>query len=294
MIGEHNIDLTFIIILINKKKLLKRLFLRWNKRKFGKIIGNLTQSGKKQIICVTHDSDFIQGVFDAKCNLDVLKLTRSADQFSVISATYENQDSLRAKHNQMSYLQLAFLECGIIVEGATDRLVYENVFADQKLLDDVEYKFITAGGSDSISNPEKLAQDLNVPYAIILDIDNLRKGNFSSIKKILKLENQKSTLQKIEEIGPKLSHITNFKLNGLESIKDEIIRDEAEAIINELEKIGIFIVKCGNLESWRNIGGFKSEFPEKFLNLYNRNKRSFQNLVDFLNRIETYLRNEII
>jgi predicted ATP-dependent endonuclease of OLD family len=263
------------------------------KRKFGQLLGNLAQKNKKQFICVTHDSDFLQGVFDAKCDLDILKLSKLNKTHSVIHTPYKTDSSLWAKHNQTSFLQLAFLDCGILVEGATDRLAYEHIFSDQKFLNNVEYKFISSGGKDSISNPEKIAQDLKVPYAVILDIDVLKEGEYKNVEKMLKLSGQNTILTKIRAIGPKLKGIQDFKKKGLEAISDGTTKTEVETIINDLAGLGVFVVPCGCLESWREIKCLKPEFPEKFIKSYRRKKSDFKNIIDFLKQIETYLQDKI-
>lgn len=269
------------------------------KRKFGQLLGKLAQKNKKQFICVTHDSDFLQGVFDAKCNLDIIRLSKKAKEHSLISTTYESTASLWAKHNQTSFLQLAFLDCGIIVEGATDRLVYEYIFSDQKFLDNVEYKFIAAGGADSIKNPEKIAQDLKVPYVVIMDFDTLRaekkknQPDQAKIEKLLKLSQQASLLMEIKDLGPKLKGINDLKTKGLAAITDDDLRTKAKKLIENLEKIGIFIIPYGHLESWKEITCRPGEFPEKLIRAYRRNKKEFTNLTAFLKRISTYLHNNL-
>lgn len=260
------------------------------KRKFGQLLGNLAQKNKKQFICVTHDSDFLQGVFDAKCDLDVLKLSKVNKNHSVIHTPYKTGSSPRANQNQTSFLQLAFLDCGILVEGATDRLAYEHIFSDQKFLNNLEYKFISSSGKDSICNPEKIATDLNVPYAIILDIDVLKEGEYKNVAKMLKLKGHNAILERMESLGPKLKGIKDFKGKGLSAISDNEIKKEAKAVIKELEKLGVFVVPCGCLESWREINCLKPEFPEKFIKAYRRNKSEFKNVIKFLQKIETYLK----
>lgn len=269
------------------------------KRKFGQLLGSLAQKSKKQFICVTHDSDFLQGVFDAKCNLDILKLSKINKEHSIINTSYKTSSSLWAKHNQTSFLQLAFLDCGIIVEGSTDRLVYEYVFSDQKFLENVEYKFIAAGGADSIANPEKIAQDLKVPYVVIMDFDTLRgekrknKPDETKVEKLLKLSQQTSLLEKVKVLGPKLKGINNLREKGLDAVADEDLKKEAKELIEGLEKIGIFIVPYGCLESWGKITCMPGEFPEKFIRAYRSKKREFTKLTTFLAKIGTYLRNEM-
>ena len=263
------------------------------KKKFGKLLGNLTQKSKKQIICVTHDSDFLQGVFDSKCDLDVLKLQKQDKKYSVISYSYKSNNSLWAKYNQTSFLQLAFLECAIIVEGSTDQHLYEYIFSDQNLLGEVEYNFISAGGNDSISNPEKLAQDLKVPYAIILDFDNLKEVEYEHIEKIRKLKGKKRILELIQKLGPKIKGVPEIKNKGLAAFDDGDLKNEIKAIIRKLDKMGIFIVPCGYLESWAKIACTKAEFPEKFIKKYMESKTEFQSLNIFLKKIEKYLRSEM-
>ena len=224
---------------------------------------------------------------------DARELSKINKTHSVIHTPYKTDSSLWAKHNQTSFLQLAFLDCGILVEGATDRLAYEHIFSDQKFLNNVEYKFISSGGKDSISNPEKIAQDLKVPYAVILDIDVLKEGEYKNIEKMLKLSGQNTILEKIKTIGAKLKGIQDFKKKGLESISDGTTKTEVEAIINDLAGLGVFVVPCGCLESWHEIKCLKPEFPEKFIKSYRKKKSDFKNVIDFLKQIETYLQSKI-
>lgn len=258
------------------------------KRKFGALLGKIAGQNDKQFICVTHDSDFLQGVFDSKCDLTIIKLSRTNKKYSLIYSQYNRNNRLRASQIQTQFLQIPFLDFAVIVEGANDRMVYEYVFNDKKLLNEIEYKFIAAGGKDSVTNPEKVANDLSVPYAMIFDIDVLKKGNFKHFSKILKLKNKKVIKKRVKVLGEKINGIANFKIKGINAVLNNIVKIELGNLLSDLEQEGIFFVPIGCLESWCEIKSDKGEYPDKLIKKYHRSKKDFTDMIDFLRRIENY------
>lgn len=261
------------------------------KRKFGNTLGEMSKKGQKQFICVTHDSDFLQGVFDSKCNLDVIKITKKGKKRDVIHKFFDKTTSYLASQSQTPFLQIPFLDAAIVVEGATDRIVYESVFFDNNFLSEVEYKFISAGGKDSIRNPIRVARDLKVPHAVILDIENLKEKDNSHLIKLLGDLNANDLAQAIHNLGPKLKGIDNFVVTGIGAIKDAAIASEVLNVVNKLKALGIFIVQKGTLESWTPVRVEKTNsFPEFFLADYYKQKEKYKEMISFLNEIEKYLK----
>lgn len=257
------------------------------KRKFGKKIGDLSKKSKKQIFCVTHDSDFLQGIFDTHCSFTLLRLTRSKKKHQCY--VYQHGSSLPAGKNQAEYLQIPFLDCAIIVEGATDRLVYEYIFSDNNFLSDKEYKFISAGGKDSLTNPETLAIKTNTPYIIIADMDVLKENQGEIPICTLAVVSKNESLRNfILKVSKKLVGIANLKKEGIKAINDKTARSEVEGLIEELEKKGIFIVPVGTLESWGDIQSDRHDFVEQFIKQYEKDKTKFDSLKDFMARIKDY------
>lgn len=260
------------------------------KRKFGNTLGKISENNKKQFICVTHDSDFLQGIFDSKCDATIIRIKKIGKSRELFFKAVKNDMKYLAGQNQTPFLQIPFLDAAIIVEGATDRLVYESVFYDNNFLSDIEYKFISAGGKDSISNPVRIANDLKVPYVVILDIENLKIKENLHLMKLNSIKENDDLLKEISEIGKNLGGIENFTSRGVEAILDKDLKERVSTLIAYLKTVGIFIVYKGTLESWGNIEvNSKNQFPEKFIEDYNKDKKSFKQMISFLKEIETYL-----
>jgi predicted ATP-dependent endonuclease of OLD family len=263
------------------------------KRKFGNALGTISQNNEKQFFCVTHDSDFLQGIFDSKCEATIIKIKKNGRQRELIHKQFDNKTQYLAGQTQTPFLQIPFLDAAIIVEGATDRLVYEYVFFDNKFLNDVEYKFISAGGKDSISNPIRIASDLKVPYVVILDIENLKEKENSHLIKLSRVQNEAGFSDEIAEIGLKLKGIENLVTRGVDAIIDLDIKLRVNKLIDSLKVFGIFIVHKGTLESWGQITcEKKSTFPERFIDEYTHRRGKFDEMVGFLKEIESYIRKQ--
>lgn len=263
------------------------------KRKFGNALGEISKKNQKQFFCVTHDSDFLQGVFDSKCEATIIKIKKNGKKREIIHKHFDKDAQYLAGQNQTPFLQIPFLDAAIIVEGSTDRLVYEHVFFENKFLNDIEYKFISSGGKDSISNPARIANDLKVPYAIILDIENLKDKDNAHLLKLTRVQEVSGLQEEITELGPKLKGISNFLTSGLDAITDTGLRGRTEKLINFLKGIGIFIVHRGTLESWGQVSSEKKNmFPERFIEEYSKNKEAFKEMTEFLKGIETYIKKQ--
>lgn len=87
------------------------------------------------------------------------------------------------------------------------------------------------------------------------------------------------------------SEWSEIKENGVEAFPDDY-RDDAESLIDELEEIGLFIVRVGELEGWMDLGtSRKSTWVVKALEeIYSGD--CDEALVDFISRIDQYLDDE--
>ena len=263
------------------------------KRKFGNALGEISKKNQKQFFCVTHDSDFLQGVFDSKCNATIIKIKKNGKKREIIHKHFDRKVQYLAGQNQTPFLQIPFLDAVIVVEGSTDRFVYEHVFFENQFLSDIEYKFISSGGKDSISNPVRIATDLKVPYAIILDIENLKDKDNAHLLKLARVQEVTGLQEEITDIGAKLKGIDNFLVSGLDAIKDTKLKDRIAKLVVLLKSIGIFIVYKGTLESWGQIiSEKKNTFPERFIEEYAKNKKNFNEMIEFLKEVETYIKKQ--
>lgn len=265
------------------------------KRKFGNTLGEISASENKQFFCVTHDNDFLQGIIDSKCPATIIKINKNGRTRKIFHKTLDEESKYLASQNQTPFLQIPFLDAVIIVEGATDRFCYDFVFGNNGFLSDVEYKFISAGGSDSVVNPERIAYDMNVPCAIILDIENLKeKESAKSLLKLFALKEQVEIQQEILEIGKLIKGIPDLVVKGLDAVTDPVLKARIRSLITELKGFGIFIIHKGTLESWSEVPTKKTnQFPEKFVEEYLKDKKAFSELTLFLGEITEYIQSEI-
>ena len=264
------------------------------KREFGRILGNLAKNDKKQIICATHDSDFLQGVCDSGCDTSILKLTRVNKEHKITDIQYSSVP----KQSQSRILQIPFFHCAIFVEGDDDRRAYQHLFKSEKFLDGKEYLFLPVHGKGRMGAPSSFAQELDVPYAVILDIDSLKESNVEkTFKRIARLKGDKTLLATIVNLSVKIKNINNFGKMGLAAIVDTELKREIKGVISSLCDKGVFIVPCGKLESWPKI--FENdlendlETSERVIRKYENNKQDSKILIDFLKKVEDYLSAEM-
>jgi predicted ATPase len=258
------------------------------KNKLGKLIGRLSR--EKQIFCVTHDNDFLQGILDSKEPCTIIKLNKNKNKYYLTISQY-NSSKLKTSEVQGQFLKIPFVEFVIIVEGADDRYFYEYISTEIGLFGKTEFAFIPAGGKDSIQNPEKLANDLGVPYCIILDFDalkdNSKKKNKNNFDKYLRLKNNAPLIKRIKQNAINLKGIENLTIQGLEAINDKNVKSETQNIINKLTQFGIFIVPIGTLESWIKNRSIKdTKILNYFIKTFSINK--YKELVKFMKKIHKY------
>ena len=263
------------------------------KRKFGRIIGRLSHNGEKQIFLVTHDSDFLQGIFDSGVDFSLIKLNRIKSSFTFSTTFYDDSKRLSANTLQSQYLGIPFLQCAIFVEGATDRLLYEHVFLDQSLMEDVEYSFISSSGKDSVCNPEKIAIDVGTPYAIIFDFDVLHHNSVEYLNRLVVLNDKRDLLEKAQNLSQEMRGTQNLKDQGINALSNDL-KESVIELIDEFKAFGIFIVPVGTLESWLEIESDKKSYPEKFIFEYSKRKEECEELHEFLKGVEEYLKNRFV
>ncbi len=264
------------------------------KRKFGNEMGRLAEQSQKQMFCVTHDGDFMQGVINSGCETTVIRLSKSEQKRAISVVQYGRSDSyLTANQKTDNLSQIPFLDCVLLVEGATDRLAYEHVFKSLNLMEDIEYKFISAYGADSICNAEHIAINFNVPYVTILDFGTLiQNGNKSpTINRLGKLEN--NVVAEINTISEKLKGIDNIRTKGLLAIRDPDLKTRVGNLVETLKKSNVFLVPNGNLESWKIIECEKTHYAEEFILAYDNNSSYFQAVTKFLSEIGANLKKQI-
>ena len=191
----------------------------------------------------------------------------------------------------------------LICEAEGDRIVYESTyrtFEDRNL----EIRFLPSEGTGGFADPLRLYRILQIPVAIVADIDFLAKdGELNRIltelgmpidqvgmlrsrakKAVIQIRSSAASLDpnaiqkelnslaqtpidpanngdtqlraKLQRLIPDRLH--DFKQRGLDAISSHAddgtsktsLSGEVEAILKELQKVGLFLVPVGELESW--------------------------------------------
>jgi len=232
------------------------------KRWLGKQLVKLAREQGKQVFLVTHDPIILQGILDMPGKTHILRIEMDEEgNRKLLQCDLKHLEDVGAKRNQDSYLQGLFYQCSLAVEGATDRAFYQ-VMVEELLGNRIENKdlgFIACGGKGGSKNVAYIATQVGLHSAFIYDFDALL-FDIPLIRDIVGMLNGQS--DKLDE----LARFLQDKFNGDEKrIKNEtdqahkvgmrssFVNDHKvyfEEAINQLSKVGIFIVPNGSLESW--------------------------------------------
>lgn len=249
------------------------------KRWLGKQLVELAKIQKKQVFVVTHDPMVLQGVLDANTKTNIFRVDRDDTGIHKIqSCELEQITDINAMRNQEQYLQGLFYQRCIVVEGASDRSFYQNMFEDFTQIRDKDLGFVGCSGKASTKHVANIATRVGLKAAFIYDFDvlindaavikdvyNLLGGTgnpLTNIEKIFDAEVNKKNAGK--ERGKIIKELTGYNdKKGMTSTwarDNRVVFDEAVTLLGN---VGIFIVPNGSLESWAPEVEPKVRFAEK-------------------------------
>jgi hypothetical protein len=139
----------------------------------GRFIGTHGSSKDTATFAATHSSQILRGVVQSNKDVEIIRLTRNNGTF-LAHRLAENElvaalekPTLRAE----SVLDGIFSESVVVVEADGDRLVYHTTWEtlSKELMLDVH--FTAVGGTGGIADTCKLYRTLNIPVAVIADLD---------------------------------------------------------------------------------------------------------------------------
>ena len=259
----------------------------------GKFIGEYAQTGKKQVIVTTHDSDMLRGLIDAN---GVATIIRLGPDRSVKFA----KDSEISRTITSSVLQSAFLDAVIVTEGIGDQYVYEGVMQHIKLLPKRSYQVISMNGKESVAHCFYFFELLGIKYAAIYDFDALWHTNRTQNTLESCLDQKKvtavaknsllSTAQQINEfMKGKKDKKYGVNCSSLTDVQRQFIRQS----LDDIAKEGIFISPMGELENWVGVdknNGKEVASPEQILKKYRGySKSKYINLTNFIIGVADHL-----
>lgn len=276
------------------------------KRALGRDLTKLAMEEDKQIIAVTHDASFLQGVLDTARDAGVHRLSLSGDLKTrrIQSCDLSRDLDLTAATKQREYLNALFYDRAVIVEGASDRAFYEGIRELYGLTLDREIGFVASGGLGGARNIAKLCQKVGVPYAYLFDFDAILPENLPHLSQAVETQGSTwnasgaaATMEKaIEEVGNSLGGPTSeerrkgarrlLKQRGVGtpglsgSTKTELLH-----MVRSLKGFGIHLIDRGDMESWVPEIEAKARFAEAALSRLEQNHEIGQDVAAFLDSV---------
>jgi hypothetical protein len=153
----------------------------------GRFIGRHAASKETATFVATHSAHILRGVLQSTRDLEIIRLSRSGDQFHAHRVSADKlalalaKPTLRAE----TILDGIFSEAIVIVEADGDRLVYHTTWETlaQELRLDVH--FAAVAGISGVADACQLYRTLHIPVVVIADLDLLR--DLGQLRRILEV-----------------------------------------------------------------------------------------------------------
>lgn len=232
-------------------------------RRMGRALTETARLRNASLVVATHSAEFLIGCIQATTQLRLVRLTHETSRSTARTiepseiSTLMNDPLLRSANA----LRALFHRGVIVCEADADRAFYEEINArlttTARGIDDA--LFMNAQNWQTIARIIQPLRGLGVPAAAVMDLDVLMdtdfklhvwplvKGDGSERKRLQALRARVKGY--MDAIGR-----TIIKASGLDALSGTQ-RAEAEALIADLARYGLFFVPVGELEGWMKISG---------------------------------------
>lgn len=258
------------------------------KRWLGRQLVQLASKQKKQVFLVTHDPMILQGILDANTKTNIFRVDRKDSGEGIIKYCQFNKADLTHAKNQEQYLQGLFYQRCIVVEGASDRSFYQELFEEYPEVQDKDLGVVVAGGVGNSKHMVDIAAKVGLKAAFIYDLDVLIENRpllkdifstlggtgypFEEFEKVLE-ENEIISNAKEDDRIKTVKRVTGYQRKS--GFSDNWLNDHKDSIdktFQKLEAVGIFLVPNGTLESWAPDVEEKIRFAEQAPNIIRENE----------------------
>lgn len=144
----------------------------------GRFIGRFGASRDSATFVATHSSHLLRGIIQSAEKVQIVRLTRRDRIFAahLVPATDLAEALSRPTLRAEAVLDGIFAQGVVVVEADSDRLVYQAAW--ETLHDEfkLDLHFSTVGGTGGIADTCGLYRTLNIPIAVIADLDMLVDG----------------------------------------------------------------------------------------------------------------------
>ena len=149
----------------------------------GRFIGAHASDSSCTVVA-THSSHVLRGIIETNPRAHVIRLTHVASTFRarILTPALLDQATSKPRSRSEAILEGLLSHAVVLCEAEGDRIVYESTyrtFTDRRL----DVRFVPSEGTGGFADPLRLYGALEVPTAVIADVDFLAKDG--ELKKIL-------------------------------------------------------------------------------------------------------------
>jgi putative ATP-dependent endonuclease of the OLD family len=273
------------LIVVDEPEL--HLHPKWQKTLL-QVFEKLAKETGNQFIFATHSPTFI-----TPSSIQYVSRVFSQNQRSQIQAL-DTEKLPDAKHllnivNSQNNEKLFFCDRVVLVEGVSDRILFEALFEKFGNGDasGTTLEVIDIGGKGLFKSYAKLLKACNVPFSIIADLDHIDTIGTAEIKKLFAVKEQKIKIDVLENpkskdaatlvqaIETAISNknwdhgqeIWTYIKNGRTKVRDDLTPVETQQLhkfIDDQKLEGVHLLKRGSLEDYLP-NGFKGKDLEKLI-----------------------------
>lgn len=233
-------------------------------RRLGNNLAQIATKRGASLLVATHSSEFLIGCLGATQDLRIIRLTfenSSATARSIEPSSLQNL-MLDPLLRSAQALRGLFHRGVVVTESDTDRAFYEEV---NHRLQSIGYGvsdclFLNAQNWQTVPRIVRPLRELGIPAAAILDLDTLaQEQSWKLIFDMLyadqsarhRLQTEREWFRQTLEMkySTENSLKAAVKKSGLDALHAND-KPRAEALVNELAGMGLFLVRVGELESW--------------------------------------------
>lgn len=228
-------------------------------RRLGKELAEISSKRDATAFIATHSADFLMGCVAGNPEVNIVRLTYKGGKPTARLLHYDRLQNIIKSPLMRStgVLSALFHEGAIVCEGDSDRALYQEINDRISATENSGYAealFINAHSKQSTAKIAGPLREMGIPAAVVVDFDVMKPNE--DFKHLLNDLGVPSTLAMgwCQTKSLIAKHCTNenidWKRKGLQDIKDEEILVSAKTLISNLKQFGIFVVPCGELESW--------------------------------------------
>ncbi len=144
----------------------------------GKFIGQFGASPDTATFVATHSSHLLRGIIQTTSQVQIVRLTRRDRLFAahLVPAPELSEALSRPTLRAEAVLDGIFSQAVVVVEAEGDRLVYQAAWETLQSPFRIDLHFSTVGGTGGIADTCRLYRTLQIPVAVIADLDMLVDG----------------------------------------------------------------------------------------------------------------------